>query len=96
MLKRVALGDGAVDAICNLEAGAAVDWGGDETLLIGAGGSASIRRIGAAGGSLQPVTRLNPGEQHAFPRFVPGARRFLFAVQADPLRDGVWIGLFDG
>jgi hypothetical protein len=95
-LTRIPATGGPAEAIVDLEPDASLDWGRDETILIGAGGSAPIRRVGAAGGTVRPLTRLLPGEQHNFPAFMPDGRRFLFLVEADPFRSGMWVGSLDG
>jgi hypothetical protein len=96
-LRRIPAVGGPVQAICELAADATFDWGTDGTLLLAAGGQEPIRRVAAeAGDTVRQITRLYPDEQHEFPKFVPGVRRFLFFVHADPLREGIWAGSFDG
>lgn len=96
-LRRIPAAGGPVETICALAPEATFDWGADETILLGAGGTEPIRRVAAiAGGTVRQITRLYPDEQHEFPKFIPGVRRFLFFVQSDELRDGLWLGSLDG
>jgi hypothetical protein len=96
-LRRIPVAGGRVETICLLDAGGTFDWGDDETILLAGGGIEPIRRVAAtAGDTVRQITRLNPGERHAFPRFIPGVRRFFFFVQADALRAGVWVGSLEG
>jgi hypothetical protein len=96
-LRRIPVAGGRVETICLLDAGGTFDWGDDETILLAGGGIEPVRRVAAtAGDTIRQITRLNPGERHAFPRFIPGVRRFFFFVQADALRAGVWVGSLDG
>jgi hypothetical protein len=96
-LRRVPVAGGRVETICLLDPGGTFDWGDDETILLAGARDGPIRRVAAtAGGTIRQITRLNPGERHAFPRFIPGVRRFFFHVQADPLRAGVWVGSLEG
>jgi hypothetical protein len=96
-LRRMAVAGGPVQTICDLPDGSAVDWGEDGTMLLASGGTAPISRVAAAGGGqVQPISRLYPDEQHEFPRFIPGLRRFVFFVRSDELREGVWVGSFNG
>ena len=96
-LRRTSVAGGLVEAICELAPTGTFDWGTDGTILLAAGGQEPIRRVAADGGNtVRQLTRLYPDEQHEVPRFVPGSRRFLFFVRADALREGVWVGSFDG
>jgi dipeptidyl aminopeptidase/acylaminoacyl peptidase len=96
-LRRMPAGGGRIETICSLADGATFDWGEDGTLLIAAGGIAPIQRVAAtAGGTIQQISTVYPDEQHLFPRFVPGLRRFLFFVASDEGRDGLWLGSLDG
>jgi hypothetical protein len=94
-LRRMPVAGGPVQTLCDLADGSAITWGDDGTILLAAGGTEPIRRVSAAGGdSVQQVSRRYPDEEHGFPSFVPGDRRFLFFVRSDELRDGVWVATF--
>ena len=98
-LRRVPVAGGAVETICEVSPDATLDWGKDGTILFANGGTDPLRRIVAAsGGAPQQITKVFPDERHMFPKFVPGANRFLFSVlvPSDPFREGVWMGSFDG
>jgi len=96
-LRRIPAAGGPVETLCRLAPDGTFDWGADETILLAAGGTEPIRRVAAsAGDTVRQITRLYPDEQHEFPKFVPGARLFLFFVHADALREGVWVGSLDG
>jgi hypothetical protein len=96
-LRHMPVAGGPVETICELGPEATFDWGVDGTILLAAGGQEPIRRVAAAAGdTIRQITRVYPDEQHEVPKFVAGARRFLFYVGADALREGVWAGSFDG
>jgi hypothetical protein len=96
-LRRIPAAGGPVATIGDLDANAAFDWGVDDTILVAAGGDQPIRRVVATGGGVpQQITHRLPDEQHESPRYVPGARLFVFFVRSDAVRDGLWLGALDG
>jgi len=97
-LRRVPVGGGPVETICDLDANASFDWGVDNTILLAPGGGWPIRRVeAAAGAAAQSVTHALYDEQHEAPVFVPGARLFLFfARSAAAVRQGLWLSALDG
>jgi dipeptidyl aminopeptidase/acylaminoacyl peptidase len=96
-LRRIPTAGGPVETIGDLDANAMFDWGVDDTILVAAGGDQPIRRIVASGGGVpQQITLRLPDEQHESPKFVLGARLFLFFVRSDAVRDGLWLGALDG
>ena len=96
-LRRMPVDGGRIETICSLADDATFDWGDDGTLLMAAGGNTPIQRVAAsAGGTIQQISTVYPDEQHRFPRFIPGLRRFLFFVASDEGRDGLWLGSLDG
>ena len=96
-LRRIPAAGGPVETIGDLDGSAAFDWGVDDTILVAAGGDQPIRRIVATGGGVpQQITRRLPDEQHESPKFVLGARLFLFFVRSDAIRQGLWLGALDG
>ncbi|OFW30425.1 MAG: hypothetical protein A3G76_01630 [Acidobacteria bacterium RIFCSPLOWO2_12_FULL_65_11] len=96
-LRRVLAAGGPAETIVDLDADAVFDWGVDDTLLVAARGE-PIRRVAAAGGAtIRQVTHPISGDQHEAPRFVPGARLFLFFVRSDvAFRQGLWLAALDG
>jgi len=80
-LKKTPAAGGAVQVLAQLTTdfrGGA--WAPDDTILFGYGNE-SISRIGAAGGSIAPVTIPEPPEsQHRFPNFLPDGRHFVYSA----------------
>ncbi len=74
-------------------------WGPDDTILFGTGYGA-IYRVAAAGGTPQPVTRLDASKNegsHRWPQFLPDGRHFLFTVRSGRAdQRGVYVGTLEG
>lgn len=89
-LKKVDIGGGSVQVICDAPKGFSGAWSRDGVILIGSS-SGGIRRVSASGGA---VTELLPPDEtrketrHIFPRFLPDGRHFFYkshnSSQTDP------------
>jgi Tol biopolymer transport system component len=80
-LKRLDLAGGPAVTLADV-GGNSGDWNSDGVLLFAPGGT-GLFRVGESGGQPQPVTTLDAGRGdagHAFPRFLPDGRSFLFTV----------------
>ena len=75
------------------------DWGMDGTILVATGLPVLIYRVPAAGGTLEPVTRLDTAQgetAHTSPLWLPDKRRFLFAAIGKPGAPNDVRGVFVG
>jgi Tol biopolymer transport system component/predicted Ser/Thr protein kinase len=93
-IKKVPASGGAVQVIAEVltdfRGGA---WGRDDAILFGNGGE-SISRVGAAGGSISPVTVRNlPAATQFFPHFLPDGRHFLYSIRGSG--EGEYAGTLD-
>ena len=65
-----------------------VDWGDDDALIFGLSGPGdSFMRISSSGGTVEPVTTLNPSEgetDHRWSDVLPGSDAILFTVWSGP------------
>jgi serine/threonine protein kinase/Tol biopolymer transport system component len=99
-LKKIPAAGGPAETLCNL-AGLARggDWSQDGVILFAIVGL-GIQRIAAAGLTPTAVTAFDPsrGESfHAWPRFLPRGKRFLYTVRAaKPEDSGIWMASLDG
>jgi len=58
-------------------------WGEDGTIVVGLSQTSGLYRVPAAGGALQPLTRLDAGageSSHRWPQVLPGGRHVLFST----------------
>jgi eukaryotic-like serine/threonine-protein kinase len=91
-LQRVDLANGTPLPICDVRSGWGGAWTNDGQIIVGVFGS-GLFRVSASGGTLSPLTTLDPsrGEAlHLWPQALPRGR-FLFWVQSDkPENTGVY------
>ncbi|HEX6216830.1 MAG TPA: protein kinase [Vicinamibacterales bacterium] len=96
--KRVSADGGPVVTIVSgVLANLGASWGPDGTILLAPANRTFLARVPAAGGSLEPVTTLNPDQEnsHRWPRILPDGRHFLFTARSDrPENLGIKIGSF--
>ena len=88
-LKKIAVGGGTPETICDAAAGRGGTWNKDGLIVFAPGASGPLMQVRAEGGPVTPATTLDVtrGEVgHRFPRFLPDGRRFLYATI--PLKDG--------
>jgi eukaryotic-like serine/threonine-protein kinase len=86
-LKKVSVTGGAPYVICavdQLPFGAS--WAEDDTILIG--GRGNIWRVPAAGGKLETLVKLGPGELAQKPQLLPGGHAVLFTLLSTNLESG--------
>jgi len=80
-LKRVEIGGGAPQTICNLPELRGATWSRDGVIVFGTGGAYGLRRVAATGGTPEPLTTPDAprGEtSHRWPFFLPDGRRLLY------------------
>ena len=72
-------------------------WNSDGTIIFNNSPAGTILRMSADGGEYKAATRLASAEQrgHAFPKFLPDGRHFLFFAIGSPESRGVYIGQLD-
>lgn len=92
-LRRIEARGGSPQTVTYVLAGTTAAWGPDGTILFSSTAAPSLRRVNAAGGSVESAT--NPAADssgHRHPQFLPGGRQFLFfGGGADAVR-GVYLG----
>jgi eukaryotic-like serine/threonine-protein kinase len=96
-MKKVPITEGPSQVIVELVDSRGASWGPDGTILF-ATGTTGLFRVSSTGGSVTPVTKLDPQEgSHRWPFFLPNGRDFLFTVRSSVASmAGVYIGSLDG
>ena len=95
-LKKLDLGSGVVDAICQTGRGSGRggDWNRDGVILFNNGFEEGLSRVNATGGAPEVVSELNAshGERmHLFPSFLPDGKHYLFDISGGDNR-GIYLG----
>jgi Tol biopolymer transport system component/predicted Ser/Thr protein kinase len=96
-LKKIQAAGGAARVVSQLTADfTGGTWGPDNTILFGHGNEA-IARVGAGGGSISPISNVDPpvGTQLRLPYFLPDGSHFLYFI-ASAEGSGVYAGSLDG
>jgi eukaryotic-like serine/threonine-protein kinase len=87
-----------VTIVANVLSNMGASWGGDDLFLVAPANRTSLARVQVTGGSLQPVTALDPAKDnsHRWPTLLPDGRHYLFTVRSDsPERLGIKLGALD-
>lgn len=87
ILWKVPVAGGAAAKICEARLSFGASWGTDDTIVFADEIDGGLRRVPAAGGVPQPLTKVDvsTGEgSHRFPHVLPGARAVVFTVVAVP------------
>jgi Tol biopolymer transport system component len=80
-LKKISVDRGGVAVLCDAPLGVGGSWGEDGNIIAAPSYATILSRIPSNGGSVQPVTELNPERKeylHAWPQVLPGAQAVLF------------------
>jgi hypothetical protein len=79
-MKRVALGGGAPQTICDVPVRQwlLASWGREDTILFTGYQEQGVYRVAAGGGQPGLVTTPRPGGMFMWPSFLPDGRHFLF------------------
>jgi len=95
-LKKIDTGGGPALTICDVPYGRGGSWNQGDVIVFAPSFGDSLFRVPAAGGTPEPVTKLDPsaGEtSHRFPWFLPDGRHFLFTARnGSPERTAIYLG----
>jgi serine/threonine-protein kinase len=80
-LRRVPVGGGVSEKICDVSFGLTGDWGPDETVIFGTWGPSGLWRVAASGGTPEVLTEVAGDEfDHDYADFIPGGDAIVFSV----------------
>ncbi|MCH7977724.1 MAG: PD40 domain-containing protein [Acidobacteria bacterium] len=80
-MKKVSLGGGAPLTLCDAPSPFGASWGTNGTIVFAPTNISGLWQVSAAGGTPQPLTRLETGESsHRWPELLPGGKMVLFTV----------------
>jgi eukaryotic-like serine/threonine-protein kinase len=80
-LKKVSVSGGAAVTLGDAVAGRGASWGSQGMIAFAPTNITSLQQVSDAGGTRQPLTRLEKGEvTQRWPEFLPGGRAVLFAA----------------
>ena len=88
-------GGPAITIVSGVIADLGASWGPGDTIVLAPANRTALARVPASGGSLEPVTTLDPGKEnsHRFPQILPDGRHFLFTARSDrPENLGIKVG----
>ena len=93
-LHRININGGSPETLAEVAPVFGGSWSGDGTIIIGTANG--IMRMPANGGALTPVTKpATAMETHAYPKFLPDNRHFLYSKGAPPGMRSVFVGDLD-
>jgi Tol biopolymer transport system component len=98
-LKRVDVGSGSIQTICDAPDNRGGAWGPDDDIVVAPITGDVLYRVSAQGGPKTPVTRMDRSRNetaHRWPVFLPDGRHFLFLVSRNPEITEIDIGSLDG
>jgi Tol biopolymer transport system component len=79
-LKKVSVSGGATLTLCDFTIATGATWGRQGTIILG-NFTGPLQQVSDAGGTPQPLTRLEKGELvHGWPELLPGGKAVLFAA----------------
>ncbi len=96
-LKKLDIGSGVIETICEAGPGQGGDWNGDSVLLFSQGTGTGLSRVNAAGGKPESVTELDAAHEetnHNFPSFLPDGKHYLFHIRGGD-NPGIYVGSLD-
>jgi Tol biopolymer transport system component len=98
-LKRVGVAGGEPQTLCETDGLGGATWNQEDVILLSpaTGGESGLVRVSARGGTISPVTHLDPAHaetNHVWPHFLPDGRHFLYNIIG---RDdaGIYVGSLD-
>ncbi len=100
-LRKVSIGDGRVEVICDALEGRGGSWGRAGTIVFAPAVTGGLSAVSEGGGSPKPATRIENAEEeisHRFPSFLPDGRKFLYIADpgADSDQGRVYLASLDG
>jgi len=96
-LKKIELGGGSVETICEAGTGGGGTWNRDGVIVFAAQWEGPLMRVPAAGGAATPLTQLDAAHQevfHLWPHFLPDGRHYLFVLYGRD-NSGIYAGALD-
>ena len=84
-LKKIAVTGGAPVPLCDAPSGRGGSWSEDGTIFVALKRRDGLSRVPSAGGSPEPLTRLDTGAEeltHRWPQALPGGRAVLFTAHS--------------
>ncbi len=85
-LMRVSMSGGPALTLSDVVNPRGASWGSQGTIAFGLATNSALLEVPDAGGTPQPLTRLEKGEPgHRWPEFLPGGKAVLFTAGANPL-----------
>jgi Tol biopolymer transport system component len=92
-MKRVEARGGSSQVIAQALGESTAAWGPDDTILFSSVAAPTLRRVDAAGGSVEPATGATPDSTgHRHPQFIAGTRQYVFFVGGSEAVRGVYLG----
>jgi eukaryotic-like serine/threonine-protein kinase len=80
-LKKVSVSGGAALILGDVAQPRGASWGSQGMIAFGRSDASPLRQVSDAGGTPQPLTRVEKGESiHRWPEFLPGSKAVLFAA----------------
>ncbi len=96
-LKKIELGSGNVETICEAGTGGGGTWNRDGVIVFAANWEGPLMRVPAAGGAAMQLTQLDAAHQevfHLWPHFLPDGRHYLFVLYGRD-NSGIYAGTLD-
>jgi Tol biopolymer transport system component len=95
-LKKIDIAGGPPQTLCDASAGRGAAWNAAGDILFSPTLGGGIYRISAAGGSVTPVTTLDPARQestHRWPCFLPDGEHFVYVIHSVSAENsGIFVG----
>jgi eukaryotic-like serine/threonine-protein kinase len=96
-LKKIDAGGGPAQDVCDVGAARGGTWNQDGTILFTPSTTQAIMRVSAAGGTAEPVSKLDSERSensHRWPTFLPDGKHFLYWARSSkgPHEDVIYIG----
>ncbi|MGH9511561.1 MAG: protein kinase domain-containing protein [Terriglobales bacterium] len=100
-LKKVDVNTGSPIEVTDAQQGRGGAWGSGGTIVFSPSPNAALMKVSAAGGSAEPLTRLDPElDSHRWPFFLPDGKHFVYlALNHDPSKatnDAIYYASLDG
>ncbi len=98
LLRKIDVTGGPPVTLCPATNGKGGSWSAEGVIVFSPDSSGSLQRVPAAGGTPQPLTKVDGAKHnsHRHPRFLPDGRRFLyFARGLAPDRSAIFLGSLD-